>query len=151
MAWRCSTPAIAPLVCRDRIGLLSCHDLRHRRTGRSNDADSHIMELPNFLIDYADAGIRDRLRPVNYDASLVTDEEVALIVDNGGRHSSEHVATQVALGDRLIAESKEIQALGAFDAADRSVGPRHARVREATRLCDTQRRDAVLQESGRQR
>ena len=26
------------------------------------DADSHIMELPNFLIDYADRSIRDRLR-----------------------------------------------------------------------------------------
>jgi hypothetical protein len=23
------------------------------------DADSHIMELPNFLIDYADPGVRD--------------------------------------------------------------------------------------------
>jgi hypothetical protein len=25
------------------------------------DADSHIMELPNFLIDDADPGIRDHL------------------------------------------------------------------------------------------
>lgn len=85
------------------------------------DADSHIMELPNFLIDYADEAIRDRLRPVNYNASLVTDEEVATIVDNDGKHSTQHVAAQVALGDRLIAESKEIQALGAFDREDRSV------------------------------
>ncbi len=85
------------------------------------DADSHIMELPNFLIDYADASIRDRLRPVSYEASLVTDAEVDAIVANDSRHSSEHVSAQVALGDRLIAESKEIQALGAFDRADRSV------------------------------
>ncbi len=85
-----------------------------------HDADSHIMELPNFLIDYADSSIRDRLRPVGYSASLVTDEEVAVIVANGGRHAPEHVAAQIALGDRLIAESKEIQALGAFDRADRS-------------------------------
>ncbi|BAN02917.1 amidohydrolase family protein [Ilumatobacter coccineus] len=85
------------------------------------DADSHIMELPNFLFDYADASIRDRLRPVNYSASLVTDDEVAEIVDNGGKHTADHVSTQVALGDRLIAESKEIQALGAFDRHDRSV------------------------------
>lgn len=85
------------------------------------DADSHIMELPNFLIDYADADIRDRLRPVSYAASLVTDEEVEVIVANDSKHSAEHVEAQVALGDRLIAESKEIQALGAFDRDDRSV------------------------------
>lgn len=85
------------------------------------DADSHIMELPNFLIDYADADIRDRLRPVSYSASLVTDEEVELIVANGNKHTIEHVEAQVALGDTLISHSKEIQALGAFDREDRSV------------------------------
>jgi len=41
-------------------------------------------------------------------------------VGQGGRHSPEHVAAQVALGDGLIAASKEIQALGAFTGADRS-------------------------------
>ena len=82
------------------------------------DADSHIMELPNFLIDYADPGIRDRLRPVSYQASLVTDEEVEAIVANGSKHTVQHVEAQVALGDQLIAESKEIQALGAFDRDD---------------------------------
>jgi len=85
------------------------------------DADSHIMELPNFLIDYADPAIRDQIRPVNYSASLVTDEEVDAIVANGSKHSVAHVEAQVALGDQLIAESKEIQALGAFDRDDRSI------------------------------
>ena len=85
------------------------------------DADSHIMELPNFLIDYADPDVRDRLRPVSYQASLVTDEEVEAIVSNGSKHTAQHVQSQVALGDQLIAESKEIQALGAFDRDDRSV------------------------------
>lgn len=85
------------------------------------DADSHIMELPNFLIDYADPDVRDRLRPVSYQASLVTDEEVEAIVSNGSKHTAQHVESQVALGDQLIAESKEIQALGAFDRDDRSV------------------------------
>ena len=85
------------------------------------DADSHIMELPNFLIDYADAALRDKIRPVSYQASLVTDEEVDTIVANGSKHSPAHVEAQVALGDQLIAESKEIQALGAFDSDDRSV------------------------------
>ncbi len=85
------------------------------------DADSHIMELPNFLIDYADPNVRDRLRPVSYEASLVTDEEVDVIVANNSKHSVEHVAAQIAMGDQLIAQSKEIQALGAFDRDDRSV------------------------------
>jgi len=85
------------------------------------DADSHVMELPNFIIDYADKEFKDLIPPVNYKASLVTDEEVEEIVNNGGKHTKEHVETQIALGDRLIAESKEIQALGAFNRTDRSV------------------------------
>ena len=84
------------------------------------DADSHIMELPDFLKRYADPGLRDEIPEVSYSASIVTDEEVAVIMGQGGRHSAEHVAAQVALGDRLIELSKEIQALGAFNAADRS-------------------------------
>lgn len=84
------------------------------------DADSHIMELPDFLKKYADPDIRDDIPEVNYSASLVTDEEVAVIMDQGGRHSQQHVEDQIALGDSLIAKSKEIQALGAFNPADRS-------------------------------
>jgi len=84
------------------------------------DADSHIMELPDFLTSYADPSIRNQIPEVSYSASLVTDEEVARIMDQGGRHSSEHVAAQVALGDKLIESSKEIQALGAFTSADRT-------------------------------
>jgi len=83
------------------------------------DADSHIMELPNFLKDYADPALRDDIYAVSYSASLVTDEEVAEIMDNGGKHSSAHIAEQIAMGDDLIAKSKEIQALGAFNASDR--------------------------------
>ncbi len=84
------------------------------------DADSHIMELPDFLKRYADPALRDEIPEVSYAASIVTDEEVAVIMGQGGRHSAEHVAAQVALGDGLIAASKEIQALGAFTSADRS-------------------------------
>jgi len=84
------------------------------------DADSHIMELPDFLKKYADPGLREEIPEVSYSASIVTDEEVAVIVGQGGRHSAEHVAAQVAMGDKLIAQSKEIQALGAFNAGDRS-------------------------------
>jgi predicted TIM-barrel fold metal-dependent hydrolase len=85
------------------------------------DADSHIMELPDFLKKYADPAIRDQIPEVSYSASIVTDEEVAVIMNQGGRHSDEHRAAQIALGDQLIAKSKEIQGLGAFDAADRTI------------------------------
>ncbi len=84
------------------------------------DADSHIMELPDFLKKYADPSLREEIPEVSYSASIVTDEEVAVIMSQGGRHSAEHVQAQIDLGDRLIQSSKEIQALGAFDSADRT-------------------------------
>jgi len=83
------------------------------------DADSHIMELPDFLQKYADPSMRDEIPAVNYSASIVTDEEVAEIMARGGRHSDAHLAELLGLGDRLIEKSKEIQALGAFDGAER--------------------------------
>lgn len=83
------------------------------------DADSHIMELPRFLLDYADADIIDELKPVSYHTSIVTDDEVAGLVAQGG-HTPEHVEAQIAMGDQLIAQSKEIQALGAFDREERT-------------------------------
>ena len=84
------------------------------------DADSHIMELPDFLKKYADPKIRNDIPEVSYSASLVTDEEVEIIMNQGGVHSEEHIQEQIALGDKLIESSKEIQALGAFNAADRT-------------------------------
>ncbi|MDG2025512.1 MAG: amidohydrolase family protein [Acidimicrobiales bacterium] len=84
------------------------------------DADSHIMEMPRFLLDYADADIVDELKPVSYHTSIVTDDEVATLVEQGG-HTPDHVEAQIAMGDQLIAQSKEIQALGAFDRGERTV------------------------------
>jgi len=83
------------------------------------DADSHIMELPDFLQKYADPAVRDEIPAVSYSASIVTDEEVAEIMARGGRHSEEHLAELLGLGDKLIEKSKEIQALGAFDGKER--------------------------------
>lgn len=85
------------------------------------DADSHIMELPDFLQKYADPELRDDMPAVNYSASIVTDEEVAIIMGRGGRHSDEHRAELLAMGDSLIERSKEIQALGAFDRHERTL------------------------------
>ncbi|MFM9084624.1 MAG: hydrolase, partial [Actinomycetota bacterium] len=76
------------------------------------DADTHIMELPDFLRKFADADIRDELPLVDYGRSIVTDEEVEVIMSQGSRHSDEHRAGLIALGDRMITEVKEIQALG---------------------------------------
>ncbi len=84
------------------------------------DADSHIMELPDFLKKFADPGLRDEMPEIGYSASSVTDEEVAEIMARGGRHSDEHIAEMLAMGDDLIAKAKEIQALGAFDGSERS-------------------------------
>ena len=84
------------------------------------DADSHIMELPDFLRAYADPDIRDQVPLIGYSASLVTDEEVAEIVAQGNRHSDAHKDRMRAMGGSLIREVKEIQALGAFDRDDRS-------------------------------
>ena len=36
------------------------------------DADSHIMELPDFLTSYVDADIRDEIPEVSYSASFAT-------------------------------------------------------------------------------
>src|SRR5205085_10291202 len=49
------------------------------------DADSHIMELPDFLKKFADPEWREEIPNVSYSASVVTDEEVAEIVARGSR------------------------------------------------------------------
>ncbi|MGB0620403.1 MAG: amidohydrolase family protein [Myxococcota bacterium] len=83
------------------------------------DADSHIMELPDFLRAYADPDLRDELPMIDYAASMNKQEDVDAYMHNGG-HSAEHVAEHLAYGDELIAKSKEIHALGAFDGAQRT-------------------------------
>ncbi|MCR9094770.1 MAG: amidohydrolase [bacterium] len=83
------------------------------------DADSHIMELPDFLRVYADPDLRDELPLIDYTASMNKQEDVDAYLRDGG-HSAEHVAEHLAYGDELIAKSKEIHALGAFDGAQRT-------------------------------
>jgi predicted TIM-barrel fold metal-dependent hydrolase len=83
------------------------------------DADSHLMELPDFLQEFADPSVRDRLPSINFAAG-----------GNMGRgleelgvrkaHRPERVEELVALGDGLIAGPKGYQALGAFNTAERS-------------------------------
>ena len=79
------------------------------------DAGSHIMELSDFLTSYAEPSLRDQTPLVNYDVSLVTNEEVAEIIGQGDQHSDDHRDQQVALGDELVAQSKEIPKLASTD------------------------------------
>ncbi len=84
------------------------------------DADSHIMELQEFLRAHADDAVRNRLPEIDYGASSVEREDVQKIVEAGGRHDRAYVEELVGLGDRLIRGPKEEKALGAFDAEDRT-------------------------------
>jgi predicted TIM-barrel fold metal-dependent hydrolase len=85
-----------------------------------NDADSHIMELPDFLQPFADPATRElvpKLPVPTVGALAVLDPESAA----AGRHSPVKVAELVALGDSLIAGPKGHAALGAFNAEERTL------------------------------
>ncbi|HUA32068.1 MAG TPA: amidohydrolase family protein [Candidatus Binataceae bacterium] len=84
-----------------------------------SDADSHIMELPDFLTAYADPAIRERmprLLPVGtLDATLA-----GLPQEGAARcHPPEVVAERRALGDQILRGPKWYEALGAFNCAER--------------------------------
>ena len=83
------------------------------------DADSHLMELPDFLRAHADPGIRDRMPDIDFanGGRLTDDMELAA---RQRAHSPATVEELTALGDDLIAGPKGYQALGAFNAAERS-------------------------------
>ena len=82
------------------------------------DADSHLMERPDFLRDFATDDIRRRLEPLNGGsqdrARDIFDEIVAL-----PKHTDARVEEMVALGDNLIAGPKGYLALGAFNREER--------------------------------
>ena len=52
------------------------------------DADGHIMELPTHLREFADPDVRELIPLTSYSASSVTEEEVAVLVGQGGKHSN---------------------------------------------------------------
>jgi len=88
-----------------------------------HDADSHIMELPNFLIDHADPAMRSRMPRIHVDAPRL--REGLAEASERGAHSAETVAELVRLGDGLIAGPKGYQALGAFNAVERALALDH--------------------------
>ena len=53
------------------------------------DADSHIMELPDFLRDHADPALRDRMPPISTTSGGVLGKQGAETIARG-RHSDGH-------------------------------------------------------------
>src|SRR5215831_3159600 len=87
--------------------------------GTYYDADSHIMELPEFLAEFAEADARDRMPRIK----VPRRGTLATLVDEAertGKHSESHVAELIALGDRMIGGPKGYAALGAFNRDERS-------------------------------
>ncbi|HBZ69681.1 MAG TPA: hydrolase [Deltaproteobacteria bacterium] len=79
------------------------------------DADSHLMELSNWLLQYADPEIRDRVRPLYLGAAGSLAEQA--IADAEARRGN--AAAAQALEANLMS-AKGWHALGAFDPAERS-------------------------------
>ncbi len=86
-----------------------------------HDADSHIMELPNFMSRHADAAlladIKD-LTPV-WRGELDKLPEHAAVTATG-RHEPVRLASLLALGDDLINGPKGFDSLGAFNTEERT-------------------------------
>jgi predicted TIM-barrel fold metal-dependent hydrolase len=89
-------------------------------TGRTyHDADSHIMELPEFLAEFAAPNEKASMPKIKVPrvgalANLVDEAE------RNGKHSDTHIAELTALGDRLIGGPKGYMALGAFNRDERA-------------------------------
>lgn len=86
-------------------------------TGRTfYDADSHIMELRDWLAPYADPDIRERLRPLDVGRGGGKAAEKAVSAAEARRGDA---AAAAELEERLMT-AKGWGALGAFDPAERS-------------------------------
>lgn len=82
-----------------------------------HDADSHLMELPDFLTAHCDAELRDALPDLG--SALTGQFEPGQYVQQDG-HSPEHVARLLALGDNITKGPKWHEALGAFNGGERA-------------------------------
>ena len=83
------------------------------------DADSHVMELPDFLTEFADPAVRDRIPAISFDGGGKLQDAM---VELGRRkaHLPETVEELLGLGDGLIAGPKGYEALGAFNRDERT-------------------------------
>ncbi len=83
------------------------------------DADSHIMELPDFLRDYADPDIRDRIPRLSLSGGGKLRDALERLGETGA-HTPETVEELLSLGDGLISGPKGYEALGAFNRDERT-------------------------------
>ena len=79
------------------------------------DADSHLMELPDFLTRHADAEFANQIPPL----SSMGDFDFTKHADMR-EHPPEVVAELTKLGDNLTRGPKWHDALGAFNGAERT-------------------------------
>ncbi|MEE8557247.1 MAG: hypothetical protein V3T14_05115 [Myxococcota bacterium] len=79
------------------------------------DADSHIMELGDWLSRYADPHIRERLRPLRLGGAGALAKEAVKQAEN--RRGDADAARAL---EAHVIETKGWQALGAFDPTERS-------------------------------
>jgi predicted TIM-barrel fold metal-dependent hydrolase len=84
------------------------------------DADSHIMELPNFLSDYADPLMRERIPAIDFSANSGLQRNLEDFVAQGCAHAEAHVEKALALGDDILRGPKGYEAPGAFNSGERS-------------------------------
>lgn len=82
------------------------------------DADSHLMERPDFLRDFAAESFRDRLPQFTGDEQARSAMQWERAVTGAG-HEASAVAELISLGDDLIAGPKGYMALGAFNGPER--------------------------------
>lgn len=80
-----------------------------------HDADSHLMELPDFLSANADPGLRDRLPRLETTGAF----DLTAYAGRPG-HTPEVVRELTALGDGLTRGPKWHDALGAFNGSERT-------------------------------
>src|SRR4051812_4993519 len=81
------------------------------------DADSHIMELPNWLEQFADSSTRESLRPLYLGAAGAMAEAA---VKRGAARSAAGPLTLEQLDPHDLLNSKGWDAIGAFDSSERS-------------------------------
>ena len=83
------------------------------------DADSHIMELPDFLTNYLEGGLQDRFGTIDLAQMPPMRESIDEIVARGHKHSPEHVAEILELGDGLLRGPRNYDSVGAFNSHER--------------------------------
>jgi uncharacterized protein len=81
------------------------------------DADSHLMELPDYLTAYADPSVRDRMPRIGESATGMFDPG-----EHAGRrgHTPENLEKLKAFGNNITKGPKWHDALGSFNGNERS-------------------------------